>query len=148
MTRRSLLILCLLSLSAPPALTALAGPTQAEAASKTAKFATVQKSAREFTDALEAKDLAAAKKLLGKEASFKGKVVRLFSPASNNLVILNFARDYKTALVAVVRKEHFALFPDLKSLEGKEVLVTGKIEDYRGQTQAAVTKLDQIRLVQ
>src|SRR4051812_30030817 len=80
-----------------------AGPGQSESASKSARFGSVSRTDKEYTQALDTKDLAGAEKLIGKEGSFKGTVARVFAPKSNNLVILNFAKDYKTAVTAVVK---------------------------------------------
>ena len=41
----------------------------------------------------------------------------------------------------------FPKFPDMKSLEGKEILVSGKFVDYRGNAQIELTDPDQIKLV-
>src|SRR4051812_13232366 len=107
-----------------------AGPAQSEGASKSAEFGTVFKTDKQNQEAHDAKDLEGAKKLIGKEGVFKGTVAKVFTPKSNSVVILNFAKDYKTAVSAVVKKEDFSKFPDLQTLEKKEVLVSGKVVDY------------------
>jgi len=148
----ALLALAACSWATPPVLHAqegkAAGRPQAEVASKSAKFATVAESAREYQDAKDATDLETAAKLTGKTATFRGTVVKVFTPKSNSLVILNFARDYKTALTAVVRKEHFGAFPKLDDLKDKKVLVTGKVVEFEERPEVVLTSPDQLKIVQ
>jgi outer membrane receptor protein involved in Fe transport len=120
---------------------------QAAAASRTARFDTVEQTAATYREALEAGDLAAARKLIGKRGTFRGTVARVFTPKGGNLVILNFAEDYKTAVTAVLRKPDFSRFPDLGGLPGKEILVTGKLVDYEGRPEIELKTPGQIRLV-
>lgn len=122
------------------------GPAQSAVAAK-AEFATVPAADPSVKKATPASDLAAAKKLVGKTATLTGTVDKAFAPRGNGLVILNFAKDYKTAASAVVRAESFAKFPDLKKLEGKKVLVTGKVEDYKGQPEVVLTAPSQLKVV-
>src|SRR5207244_2898787 len=105
----ALVVLAALCYAARPGLMrhALAAGPQSASASKSAKFGTVSRIDKQYEQALDAKDLTAAKKLIGKEGAFKGTVAKVFTPKSNNLVILNFAGDYKTAIVAVVKKGDF-----------------------------------------
>ena len=62
-------------------------------------------------------------------------------------LILNFARNYKEALVAVLQPEDYAKFPDMQLLRDKHVLVTGKFVHFKGQTEIVLTKPAQVRLV-
>src|SRR5262245_5175464 len=96
-------------------------PAQSAIASKTASVASVTRSDASYRGALAATDLDGAAKQKGKTVALKGTVVKVFAPESHNLVILNFAEDYKKAVSAVVFKEDFARFPDLDELAGKEV---------------------------
>ncbi len=97
--------------------------------------------------ALPATDLAGAKKQVGKAAAFVGTVDRTFTPKGNGLVILNFAKDYKTAVTGVVRAKDFAKFPDLKALQGKKVLVSGTVQDYKGRPEIALSAPSQVKIV-
>jgi len=144
----ALLSLALLSpaLAQPPG-TGGGGP-QARIASKTARFTSVKRTEKRFKDSLEAANLAAATSRKGKTASFHGKVARVFSPQSGRVVILNFHEDYKKAVVAVVQKENFPAFPDLKPLEGKEVLISGEVTLYQERPQVVLRKPDQVWLVE
>jgi DNA/RNA endonuclease YhcR with UshA esterase domain len=120
---------------------------QASVASKTAKFGSVKAGDGSVTKALKATDLAGAKKLIGKEAAFEGTVASVYTPKGNGLLILNFDKNYRNALTAVLRSKNYADFPDMQTLKGKRVLVTGKFEDYKGSAELVLTKPDQIKLI-
>lgn len=120
---------------------------QAAVASKTATFATIKADDPAVAKALKASDLAGAKKQIGKESAFEGTVVKVFSPKTNGIVILNFDKNFRNALTAVLRTKSYAAFPDMQSLKGKRVLITGKLEDYQGQPQIQLTKPEQVKLI-
>ena len=120
---------------------------QASVASKTAKFGSLKVGDAAIAKALKASDLAGAKKLIGKEGAFEGTVVKVFSPSSNGLVILNFDKNYRNALTAVLRVKHYAEFPDMQSLKGKHVLISGKFEDFKGSPEVVLTKPEQLKLI-
>ena len=121
--------------------------SQAEAASKTAAFSTVPAGDGSVAKALKATDLAEAKAMVGKSGAFTGKITKVFAPKSNGVVILNFANDFKTALTAVVMGQNFSAFPDLTTLKGKTVLITGKFEMYKGSLEVVLKSPDQLKLI-
>jgi len=123
------------------------GDAQAKVASKTAKLGSVAADDAAMKTALGAKDLAGAKKATGKDGAFRGKVIYVFVSNSGKTLILNFDQDYKSALCAVLKKDHFAHFPDLRTLAGKEVLITGKFIDFEGRSEIELTDPGQIRVV-
>ena len=120
---------------------------QWEVAAKGA-FKTVRATDSVVKKALKAKDLAGAQKLLGKEGAFEGTVTKVYTPKKNTIVILNFAPSFRDALTAVVKPESYENFPDLRTLEKKRVLVSGKLEVYQGRPQIVLTKPEQVRIVQ
>jgi hypothetical protein len=120
---------------------------QKEVASKTATFAKIAKSDDEYQKARDAHDLDGAHKVLGQSGSFKGTVTQLFEERDGDLVILDFDKNYRTALTAIVRNADFPKFPDLKALEGKEIVVSGKFTDYQGRAQIELTDPRQIKTV-
>jgi len=122
-------------------------PLQHAVASKTATFAMVDKADPSYMNALDAHDLAGALKLVGKEGAFKGTVSKLFEERDGDLAILDFDPNYRTALTAVLKNASFSKFPDMKTLEGKEIVVSGKFTDYRGKAQIELTDPTQIKLV-
>jgi hypothetical protein len=122
-------------------------PSQSAVAARNVKFATVAKADREYREARDAKDLAGAGKLIGKRSAFRGTVAKVFAPRSGNLVILNFAADYKTAITGVVKQEDFARFPDLQALQGREVLLSGPVVDYQGRPEVVLSRPEQVKIV-
>ena len=121
---------------------------QAELAAKDKSFAKVAPDAPEVKSAKKADDLTTAKKSLGETASFVGTVDRIYTPKGNGLALINFAKNFRTAVIGVVRAKDFAKFPDLNTLKGKKVLITGEVEDYKGQPQVQLVRLENIKLVQ
>lgn len=136
----------LLFLIMPMGLRAQDSPQKA-VASKTAKFGTVAKTDSVYTAALDAHNLAAGQKLIDKEGSLRGTVAKLFSTKGGGVLILNFDRDYKTAMTAVLNKSDFAKFPDMSQLDGKEVVVSGKFIDYHGGAEIVLSDPTQIVIV-
>ena len=127
---------------------AAAQDTQSQSASKTAKFEAIAKTDASIKSSLDAHDLKPAAGLVGKSGSFTGTVTKIFTPKTGSIVILNFDRDYKTALTAVVKRSDWSKFPDLAKLEGKQIVVSGKFVDFHGATEIDLTAPDQIKIVE
>lgn len=121
--------------------------SQAESAAKSVAFVTVSETDKSVTGAVRATDLEGIKRLTGKPGTVTGTVTEVFAPKSNNMVILNFAADYHTAMTAVVRQRSFSAFPALSSLEGKKVVITGTVADYQGRPEIELTGPSQIKLL-
>ena len=121
-------------------------PSQTSVASKTA-FATIKASDPKVKGAKSATDLQASKALVGKSGAFVGTVTKVFAPKSNSVVLLNFAQDYKSALVGAVDDQNFAKLPDLTKLKGKKVLLSGKVVDFKGQPQVQIDSPDDVRVI-
>ena len=119
--------------------------SQASVALKGKNFASIAAGDAKLKAAKDPKDLAAAKKLIGKTAVFSGTVAKVFEP--KGLVLINFDKNYKNAITAVVRSKNFSAFPDLKTLEGKKVIVSGKVEEYKGTAEVMLEKMDDIKIV-
>ncbi len=130
------------------ALGTAAQETQSQLASKTAKFSTIATTDPAFPPSLDAHDLKAAKQLVGMDESFIGLVTKVFTPKSGAIVILNFDKDYKTALTAVIKRADWAKFPDLTKLQAKRIRVSGKFVDFRGATEIDLTDPGQIKIVE
>lgn len=122
-------------------------PTQKGVAAKGA-FSTIGAADAKVKSATKATDLNAAKKTVSKTAAFSGTVAKVFTPKGNGLVLLNFANDYKTAIIGVVDDSDFAKFPDLQTLVGKKVWVSGKVENYKGQPEVRLNSPDAIKIIQ
>ena len=119
---------------------------QHEVAAKT-EFAMVAPGDGSVKKALAASDLAGARKLIGKEGAFEGRVVEVFAPGSYGLVILNFNERYQSALTAVVFASRFSKFPDLAGLKDKRVLISGKFTEYKGRPQIELIDPAQIKII-
>jgi len=98
-------------------------------------------------NALDAHDLAGTLKLVGQEGSFRGTVSKFFEERDGDLIVFDFDPNYRTALTAVLRNADFQKFPDVKALDGKEIVVSGKFVDYHGKAQIELTDPKQIRTV-
>jgi len=122
--------------------------SQSELASKSATFGKVSKTNETYKGALDAHALDLALKQVDKEGSFQGNVTAIFEPRSGGLAIMNFDKNYRTALTALLKGGDFDKFPDLKTLVGKDVLVTGKFISYQGRAEIVLTNTAQIKLVE
>src|SRR5882672_4701549 len=120
-------------------------PLQHVVASKTAKFGTVDKDDAAYKNALDAHDLAGALKLVGKNGAFKGTVSKLYEERDGDMIVFDFDPNYRTALTALLRNAAFPKFPDVKTLEGKEIVVSGNFVDYHGKAQIELTGPAQIK---
>ena len=120
---------------------------QSELAAKGATFRTVPATDTKVKTALAATDLAGAKKAVGKTGAFVGTVADVYISRGNGVTKLNFDADFHKAFTAVIFPNTYAKLPDVKTLKGKKLLVTGKIEEYKGDYEIVVKDLDQIKTV-
>lgn len=123
------------------------GKAQSELASKAVTFGTISAADPAVAKALEAHKLAEAQKMLGKPGAFQGTVTKAYSPEDHDTVILDFDKQYKTALTAVLQPADYAKFPDLSTLEGKRVLVSGTWSAPKGKPQIMLTGPAQIKII-
>ena len=122
-------------------------PAQSTVAAKRA-FATVAAADKTVAQALDAKALADALKLVGKPGAFQGTVSQVYSPRNHSLAILDFAPNYHDALTATVKPDAYAKFPDLTKLVGKHVLVSGKFSaNSHGVAQIEMIGPDQVKVI-
>ena len=122
-------------------------PLQHVVASKTAKFGTVDKDDAAYKNALDAHDLPGTLKLVGQQGSFKGTVSKFFEERDGDLIVFDFDPNYRTAITAVLKNADFPKFPDVKTLAGKEIVISGRFVDYHGKAQIELTDPKQIRIV-
>ena len=123
-------------------------PAQSAVAAKDKKFATVKADADVVKKAIHATDLLAFKDKTGKEITITGKVYSVFAPKSHSIVLLNFATNYKDAITVAIKAKDFANFPDLRKLRDKQVVVTGKCIDYKGQPELEISLLKQLQIIE
>ena len=120
---------------------------QASVASKK-PFATIKATDEAVTKALDAKDLDAAKKLVGKEGTFTGTVAKIYTARNNSLMILNFDSDFRSAMAAKLEPEDYDKFPNIKDLRDKKILVKGKFILYKNQVEIELTDPAQIKIIE
>jgi hypothetical protein len=97
--------------------------------------------------ALDARDLEAAKKLAGKEATVIGTVDRVFVSEGNSVVVLNFDRNFRNAVSVALQPENYTKFPDVRTLTGQRLLVTGKVGDFQGRPQIELLRPEQVKII-
>lgn len=125
-----------------------AKPAQSAVAVKDKKFAVVKPEADVVKKAIHASDLLAFKDKTSKEITITGKVYSVFAPKSHSIVLLNFATNYKDAITVAIKAKDFANFPDLRKLKDKQVVVTGKCIDYKGQPELEISLLKQLQVIE
>lgn len=96
---------------------------------------------------LPATNLAAARAKLNQQAAFSGTVVKVYAPKNGARVLLNFAANYKSAVVGLVNAKNFRQFPDLRQLEGHRVVVSGHVLAFKDQIEVELVSPSSIRLV-
>ena len=72
---------------------------------------------------------------------------KLYEERDGDMVVFEFDPNYRIALTAVLKNPAFPKFPDVKTLENKEIVVSGKFVDYHGKAQIELTDPAQIKVV-
>ena len=83
-----------------------------------------------------------------KSGAVCGTVASVFCPAGNGVVLLDLAKDYQKAITAAVLPPFYGRFPDLATLKGRRVLITGTIVNYHGHPEIQPHLRGDIRIVQ
>lgn len=112
-----------------------------------AAFETVTQQSDAVRSAGDARDIAAALRLSGKQASFRGNVAKVYVASSGKFVAVDFAKDYKKALVAVAVGDSVKRLPNLVALTGQAVLVSGIVTLHGDQPQIKVDSAAQVKLI-
>jgi hypothetical protein len=60
---------------------------------------------------------------------------------------LNFDPEYRNAMNAVLKRADFDKFPDVRTLVGSEILVSGKFSVHKGRPQIQLSEPEQVKLV-
>lgn len=96
---------------------------------------------------MPADDLDTAEKNIDKPVTFVGRVSTVYVPGSNSVQIINFAENYKDAVSAAIDAPDYGKFPDPKTLEGKDLLITGQMIIFNKHLEVKLTSPDQIKIV-
>jgi DNA/RNA endonuclease YhcR with UshA esterase domain len=130
----------------PQNLTSGSKPSQSSVAAK-GSFAIIDAYSALIKTATSAKDLKAATAFEGKQGTFTGTVTKVYAPSSNSIVVLDFDKDYDAAVTAVVKADDFKAFPDLSKLNGKSLVISGTVTEFRSRPQILLTAPNQIQVI-
>ena len=109
---------------------------------------TVSASSPAVKTALAADDLTGGQKMIGKTGAFQGTVTEVYSPGNHDIMILDFAQDYKDAMTAFIGPTAAPKFAGLSaSVKGQHVLISGKFIAYKGRPEIVLTSPAQIKLI-
>ena len=84
---------------------------------------------------------------VGQSVTVEGVVVEVNTTDRSGLTFLDMGGRYpNNVFTAVILKEDASKFPDVKTLEGKTIDVTGTIKLYKGKTEVMLNDAGQIKL--
>ena len=122
-------------------------PPQQRIASPTAQFGVTARNSQPYKQAVEAHNLAAARRSLGRTASFHGTVANVTQDAQNQTLTLEFDPQYQKAVAAVLTFRAYLRFPNMQTLRGREVVVSGPFLLYGDKVAVMLTQPSQIQVV-
>ena len=102
---------------------------------------------------LDAKDLRELGKYVGTVKAVRGTVSGVFAPNGGKVVILNFDRNYRSAMTSPIFSDDFDKWPGgaatvERAYKGKTVLIRGLVTEYRGAAQVKVSHPGQIQVIE
>jgi hypothetical protein len=87
-----------------------------------------------------------APKHVGDTTCIKGKVIKVATSQRSGTHFLNFCQDYRTCpFTVVVFARDLGNVGDVRSLEGKDIEVYGKINEYQGAAEIILSSFKQLR---
>jgi DNA/RNA endonuclease YhcR with UshA esterase domain len=90
---------------------------------------------------------AEAKNHIDKDVTVEGVVSEVHHAASGRVIFIEIGGRYPSnPFSAVIFKDNFNKFPNVDSLVGKTVDVTGKIQDYRGRAEIILNDPAQLKV--
>lgn len=90
-------------------------------------------------------DFKDAPKHIGEHVTVRGRIVRIATP--NKTTFINFSEDWRNdPFTAVIFEADAEKFKNIGDYEGKTVLITGVIKEYKGKAEIVLTDPSQIRL--
>jgi len=88
-----------------------------------------------------------AKSKVGETVTLEGKVAEVNK--TDKVIRLNLGSKFpKQDFTLVIFPGRFDAFPDVEKLDGKTVQATGKVTEYRGQSQIILDKKEQLKVVE
>ena len=87
-----------------------------------------------------------APKHIGDTTCIKGKVIKVATSPRSATHFLNFCHDYRTCpFTVVVFARDLANVGDVRFLEGKDIQIYGKINEYQGAAEIILSSFKQLR---
>lgn len=123
------------------------GASNAAPPAAPAAFATAPAASPAVRSAHAAQDVAIASRLVGKQASFRGQVARVYVASYGDFATVDFDKQYKNAVVAVAKADALKKLPRLETLTGRTIVVTGAVCLYKGQPEVEIKSPSQIVIV-
>ena len=104
-------------------------------------------------DPVGAKELKTLGGKVGRIAAVRGRCVAVYVPKSGSVAILNFDRNFRSAVTVPIFKDHFEKWPGgpatiERAYAGKDLLVRGLVTEYRGTAQIKAAHPGQIFVVE
>lgn len=121
--------------------------TEVGTAQAQAPFSAAPRNGAAVRSAYDAQDVAALSNLAGKTACVRGAAAKVYLASSGRFAAIDFDKDYKKALVAIVMASSIPRLQCLQALSGKSVLVSGKVQMYQGRPQIVIDSTKQIRII-
>ena len=114
---------------------------------------TVAASAAAELEPLDAKVLRELGKYVGTVKAVRGTVSGVFAPNGGKVVILNFDRNYRSAMTSPIFSDDFDKWPGgaatvERAYKGKTVLIRGLVTEYRGSAQVKISHPGQIQVIE
>lgn len=96
---------------------------------------------------LDATDLAALKANTGNKIAVEGTVVSTKRGPNDGLRFINFSKRKTIGFTAALVPAVYAKFPDIDSLPGRRVRVTGVLETYKKKLVIKVSRAKQVKVL-
>jgi len=122
-------------------------PPQQAIASRTISLGLTTRNGPAYKQAMDAHNLALARQSLGRAGRFHGIVTQVYEDPQHQTLILDFDPQYARALTAVLTFRGYSRFPNMQSLRGREVVVSGPLIRYQDKIAIMLSQPGQIQLV-
>lgn len=123
-------------------------PPQQALAARAVSFGLTTRSAPTYRQAIDAHNLALGRQRLGRPGSFHGVVTQVYQDPQHQTLVLDFDPQYPRALTAVLTFRAFSRFPDMQTLRGREVVVSGPLLRYQDKIAVMLSQPSQVQVVQ
>jgi len=122
-------------------------PAQPQVASASVNFGTVARAAPLYKSSLDAHNMALAQRSLGKPVRFRGVVTQVYEDPTHQTLVVDFDPQYTHALTAVLTFRGYRQFPNMRTLQGREVVVSGPLIRYQDKIAVMLSQPTQIQVV-